>query len=304
MLLRFGLESGFPLVPLMAYTPYVAIATLLPLAITLLLRTWVPAFAIAIAGLLLLGAVSPRASGGPDSAEAGSVELRVVSSNIYRGRADMAGLMKIIRDTEADLLSLQELTPEAVGELDLLGLRELMPHRTRVWAGEYFGGGIFSRHPLEGLEPIETPPRVKATGELLSMPRAIVSAPEGLRLDVVAAHPYPPTRGRVGDWQYALDALPAAGTGPLGLLVGDFNATLDHDAFRQLLGRGYRDAGEVMGEGLKPTWQGKSSLLPPVTIDHVLADERIGIGDYEVHDLRGTDHETLSATLFLPPADG
>ena len=59
-----------------------------------------------------------------------------------------------------------------------------------------------------------------------------------------------------------------------------------------------------MGEGLEPTWQGKESLLPPVTIDHVLADRRVGIGDYEVHDLPGTDHETLSATLFLPGRDG
>ena len=87
--------------------------------------------------------------------------------------------------------------------------------------------------------------------------------------------------------------------GPRGLLIGDFNATLDHDALRDLLDEGYRDAGEVVGEGLTPTWKAGSVIPPPVTIDHVLVDERMGISEYEVHDLPGSDHEALSATLFL-----
>ena len=300
----FGLESGFPLVPLMAYTPYVAVATVLPLAITLLLRSWVPAFAVAVAGLFLLGAVVPRVFGGADEPEPGSVELRVVSANIYKGTADMGQLMGIVRDTDAGLLSVQELTHRAVRELDRLGLRRVLPYRVEVYSGEYYGGGIFSQYPLRELEPIRSLPRSDATGDLLGMPRALVDVPGAQPVDVVATHPFAPTRDGVEEWGDGLNALPGAGEGPLGLLAGDFNATLDHDTFRRLLERGYRDAGEVTGEGLETTWQGRGSRLPPVTIDHVLADERVGIGDYEVHDLRGTDHKTLSATLFLPPAGG
>ena len=302
----FGLEFGFPLVPLLAYTPYVAAATIIPLAVALFLRSWLAAEAVALAGLLLLAAILPRVDGGAEAAEPGSVELRVVSANIYRGKADLGELMEIVRDTDADVLSIQELTPEAMSRLDRLGLRRLLPYRAQVVAGEYFGGGIFSRYPLRDLDPIETLPRLQSTGDLLAMPRAIVAVPRARWVDVVAAHPYAPTRGDVGAWEDGLDALPAAGEGPgpLGALIGDFNATLDHGSFRDLLNRGYRDAGEVTGEGLEPTWQGRGSLLPPVTIDHVLADRRMGIGDYEVHDLEGSDHEALSATLFLPGTDG
>ena len=37
------------------------------------------------------------------------------------------------------------------------------------------------------------------------------------------------------------------------LLVGDFNATLDHAALRRLLDTGYRDAASVVGQGMTPT---------------------------------------------------
>ena len=126
---------------------------------------------------LLAGLVFPRATGGAEQAEAGRVDLRVVSANIYRGRADMGELMEIVRETDADLLSIQELSPEVVKELDRLGLRRLLPYRAQVVAGDYFGGGLFSRFPMRELEPVRTPPRIKATGELLSMPRAIVVVP-------------------------------------------------------------------------------------------------------------------------------
>jgi len=295
----FGLEWGYPLVPLLSYTPYAAVASVLPVAVALILRRPAPAIAAAMAGVLLAGLVFPRVTGGGERPEANDVTLRVVSANIYRGRADMRELMEIVRETDADLLSIQELSPEVVKELDRLGLRRLLPYRAQVVAGDYFGGGLFSRFPMRELEPVRTPPRIQATGELLSMPRAIVVVPRAPPVDVVAAHPYPPTDGHVGTWEDALEVLPAAGKGPRGLLIGDFNATLDHDGFRDLLDAGYRDAGEVTGEGLTPTWKAGSVIPPPVTIDHVLADERMGIGDYEVHDLPGSDHEALSATLFL-----
>ena len=297
----FGLEFDFPLVPLMAYTPYFAVAAVGPLAITLLLRAWVPAEVVALSALLLLAAVVPRVTGGAEAAQPGATELRVVSANVYRGKADLEELMEIVRDTDADLLSVQELQPDTTRELDRLGLRKLMPYRTLtvVPGGTTFGGGIFSRFPLRDLAPVRTPPRARVTGELLSMPRAIAYLPDRRRVDVVAAHPHPPTAGQVSNWEAGLEALPGAGEGPLGLLIGDFNATLDHDALRQLIDRGYRDAGEAMGEGLEPTWSAGRFFPPSVVIDHVLADERMGVSAYEVHNLPGSDHEALSATLFI-----
>jgi hypothetical protein len=37
-----------------------------------------------------------------------------------------------------------------------------------------------------------------------------------------------------------------------------------------------------------------------MTIDHVLADRRLGITDYGVDDLAGSDHRAIHARLVLP----
>ena len=63
---------------------------------------------------------------------------------------------------------------------------------------------------------------------------------------------------------------------------------------------GYRDAADVAGEGLEPTWPQDEYRSPPVTIDHVLADRRIGFADYDVLDLPGSDHRAVFARLVLP----
>jgi endonuclease/exonuclease/phosphatase (EEP) superfamily protein YafD len=53
---------------------------------------------------------------------------------------------------------------------------------------------------------------------------------------------------------------------------------------------------------LMPTWPAGDLLPPPVTIDHVLADERAGVRDYDVLDLRGSDHRPVLAEVSLGPA--
>lgn len=62
---------------------------------------------------------------------------------------------------------------------------------------------------------------------------------------------------------------------------------------------GYRDAAATVGAGLKPTWP-VGRRLPPVTIDHVLADERCGVQSVQTFTVPGTDHRALLADLVLP----
>jgi endonuclease/exonuclease/phosphatase family metal-dependent hydrolase len=81
------------------------------------------------------------------------------------------------------------------------------------------------------------------------------------------------------------------------VLAGDFNATFDHAAFRGVLDHGYTDAAEQTGRGLTPTWAGWG---PPITIDHVLVDNRCAVRDYSVLDLPGSDHNAVLADLQLP----
>ena len=287
-----GLDSGFPLVPLMAFTPYVAVVAFLVAGVALALRNWAAAGVTCLATLFLAAAVLPRAIGADTVDPAGRETLSVLSSNIYVGRADPKALVDLVDRYDVDLLSVQELTPKFARELRREGLRRRLPFAIEETRPRSAGGGLYSRLPLRKLPGSEF---------FFRMPRAVLTMPDGRRLRVVGVHPYPPGRGNDDLWREGLESLPAAGSGLPWVLVGDFNATLDVSLLRETIDRGYRDAGDVAGEGLVPTWPNRDHDLPPViTIDHVLADERLGVVDYGVEDLPGSDHRSIHAEMALP----
>jgi endonuclease/exonuclease/phosphatase (EEP) superfamily protein YafD len=288
----FGLDRGFPLVLVMVFTPYVAVGALLVAGFAVALRNWAAAMVAGIAMLSLATAILPRAIGDSTTEAAEHGTLRVLSANVYFGRADPEALLDLVDRFEADLVSVQELTPRFDRRLRRAGLARRLPNtilETRIGAS---GAGLYSRFPIR---------KLPGSQFFFRMPRAVVELPDGRRIRVAAVHPYPPVNGHVIVWSEALGSLPSAGEGMPWILVGDFNATLDQSLLRTTVDRGYRDAGDVAGEGLEPTWPDAGSMLPPViTIDHVLADERLGIVDYGVEDLPGSDHRSIHAELALP----
>jgi endonuclease/exonuclease/phosphatase family metal-dependent hydrolase len=85
------------------------------------------------------------------------------------------------------------------------------------------------------------------------------------------------------------------------VLVGDFNATLDHVRLRRLIATGYRDVASVRGRGFTASWPyDEKWWIPGVTIDHVLADRRVGVARYAVHPVPHSDHRAVFAELVLP----
>ena len=134
------------------------------------------------------------------------------------------------------------------------------------------------------------------------MPRAEVALPGDRALRVVAVHPFRRT-GQHRQLERRLHTLPSPDqAGPAWVLPGDFNATLDHAELRQVLDLGYRDAGDVTGNGLTPTWPEFGHRLPPITIDHILAQREIRVTSYAVEDIPGSDHRAVYARLAIPRA--
>jgi endonuclease/exonuclease/phosphatase (EEP) superfamily protein YafD len=290
----FGLEGGYPLVAMMAFTPYVAIAALLVAGVAVALRNWAAALLAAVAVLCLGAAILPRTIGSETADAAGHETLSVLAANVHHGTADPDALVALVDRYKPDLLSVEELTPSFAAKLQRAGIGDRLPESMLLTHRSASGAGLYSRLALT--------PLPHQTRFFFRMPRATISMPDGRRVRVVGVHPFPPLSGRVGVWKAALESLPSGGTGPPWVLAGDFNATLDHAEFRDLLDRGYRDAGEVTGRGLEPTWptMGHRFMPPAITIDHVLADRRLGIADYGVVDLPGSDHRTIHAQLVLP----
>jgi endonuclease/exonuclease/phosphatase (EEP) superfamily protein YafD len=288
-----GLESGFPAVQLMAFTPLVALASVLPIALAMWLgRRWAAALA-AVAAILLAIAVLPRSFGGPTEPEGGAgPSLGVLAANMKLGKGDPAELAALAEDLDVDVLAVVELTQELAGELDDAGLRELLPERALAAESGSFGAGLYARAGLGRGSTLQLP----GGFPVVYAPLAIDGAPS---LELYAVHAQPPTRNS-GEWDDDLRALPGAGGTPPRILMGDFNATLDHSEFRAVLDRGYADAADTLGKGLDPTWPEHRRFPPLVTIDHVLADERIGIRDYSTHEIAGSDHRAVFAELLLP----
>jgi endonuclease/exonuclease/phosphatase family metal-dependent hydrolase len=292
----FGLDGAHPFVAALAFTPYAAATAIAPVLLALVAREWIVAGVAALALAALVLAVAPRALDGPQLAGAGTPgrPLVVMTSNLLFGRADARAVMRLVREYHVDVLSLQELTPGAVRRLDAAGAHGLLPGRVLHPGRRAAGTGLMTRRPLRTVAV----PRPGASTQL----QAALGLPAGGQLRLVAVHPFPPISGAsVRDWQAVLRGLPApADGGRPHLLLGDFNATLDQRDLRRLLGRGYADAADATGDGLRPTFPVGTSQ-PPITIDHVLVPATIGVRRVSVHEVAGSDHRALIAELVLAP---
>lgn len=275
-------------VALTALTPYAVVAGGVLVLLGLLLRRWLNVLFALLATAALIYTVVPRVL--PDEVAAEGEPLRVLSVNTYFGGADAATIVEEVRGRRVDVLSLQELTPEMVAELDRAGLFAELPNRVLQPGPKADGTGIVSRYPLRELALV---PRTT-----LAQPSALVDLPVGRDVEFVAVHPlYPMGADTATVWAHDLVALPEPSlTGQPRVMAGDFNATLDHTRLKDLIGRGYLDAAATVGAGLTPTWPADWTA-PPVAIDHVLSSGGVRAEDHEVIDIPGSDHRAVFTTL-------
>jgi endonuclease/exonuclease/phosphatase family metal-dependent hydrolase len=280
-----------PAVLFLSFTPQVA-ATAPWAALGLrLARQRGPAAVAALAAAALGLVVGSRAIPRPQPSARGPM-LRVVTVNLYGGRADAEVIVATVRQADADVLFLQELTADAATRLKQAGLGDLMPHAQLEPRRGSRGSGIYSRFPL-GEGPRLAPVRAE-------QPTALLELPSGKAVELVCVHPAAPA-SRIGgavQWRQELAVLPPPGELPR-VLAGDFNASLDHAAFRDVLRLGYADAALQAGKALAPTWgpPGKGALL---TLDHVLVDRKCAVLACSVHLVPGTDHRAVYAEIQLP----
>lgn len=81
------------------------------------------------------------------------------------------------------------------------------------------------------------------------------------------------------------------------ILFGDFNASLDHREFLELLSTGLTDAAQATGRSLWPAWPEGSPLPPFVALDHVVVNDHLEVGQFTTVVVPGTDHAAVVAEL-------
>jgi len=290
----FGLERGWPLVPLLAFTPHAALLGLLAAALAVWRRWWAGAAVFGLCAVTLLAILAPRALPDRPPAGAPAVRLRVLAANVAGNAAAARSVLDDVRTWDVDVFSVVELSPRVAQAYDAAGARSLFPQRALRPLPGFSGTGLYSRLAVRRLRA----PR----GTLFGMTAAEARLPGAAPIELVSVHVRAPTGpGAAAGWRRDMRALPRGGEpGPVRVLAGDFNATLDHAELRRLLDRGYRDAAEQAGVALRPTWPA-GQPLSLVTIDHVLADRRARVVSARSVSISGSDHRGVLAELVLPP---
>jgi endonuclease/exonuclease/phosphatase (EEP) superfamily protein YafD len=280
-----------------ALSPYLMLCAPVSAALLLWGRHWI----LAIAGVGLTIAmlvVQLPFYRGSDEARTAGVGLRVMSANLRVGQADPSHLVRSARE-QADVLAVQELTPEGADRFSRAGLDAAFPYRWLEARSGPGGVGMWSRFPLD------TPRRIDGyTFAFLTAHIRIA----GVLTDptLVVAHVAGPWPQPIDDWRRDLNRLPAtmsevgeqAGTGSV-IVAADFNSTPDMRPFRALSSNGYRNAAEQSGAGIKPTFPADLRLPPLFVIDHILT-RNCTATSLRTLTIPGSDHRSLVATISIP----
>lgn len=308
--------SDLPYLPvIVALTPWFAATAVVALVLSRALGAGTRiAVRVLILGALVLEALwqgpflIPHAQVGASAgqasapAQASANTLRVMTCNVYKGRADPERIVELVRSEGVQVLALQETTRDFVSELERTGLGELLPYSSRASSDGVYGNGIWSALPISDAQS-------DAVGSSASaMPSGTVTlgaddSGAGARVCLVSVHTCAPVPGYWNLWKRSVEEIgsvrdrAAADTATRYVLMGDFNATYDHAPFREMLGGTLRDAAREVGR-LTLTWPADRASVPALSgIDHVVMGPGVGAQDIEVAPVAGTDHKALLATL-------
>ncbi|MFJ1707536.1 endonuclease/exonuclease/phosphatase family protein [Kitasatospora sp. NPDC088346] len=288
-----GWDDGTVLAMPMSTLPYATLATLVVLAALLALRSWRTAAAAGLLAAVLLALVGPRFVPDGASVPAAAPRLRVATSNAYLGQVDAAALVRLVREQRVDVLAVEELSPGAARRLDEAGIGELMPYREQPNNNDT---ALYSRLPLTRLDASDPAAARGQVGAQVTV--------AGHRVRLVAVHTYYPL-GNARKWADGFEGLEAAARADTrdSVLMGDFNATLDHAPMRALLDTGLTDTHAELGRGGSPTWPEHNAdfpYLPPIIqIDHVLHGGALTGVDVSEHTVHGSDHRAVVAELAV-----
>jgi endonuclease/exonuclease/phosphatase (EEP) superfamily protein YafD len=247
-----GIENG-PLAVAQILAPHLALACLALMVVAVVARSRALVIALAAVFVLFTG----RFGGEWWSPSQGTTadDLRVATWNLEAGERAGADAVRLLGDHPADIVALQELTPEVAAAIEsdpVLVAR--FPHRALEPRPGVAGIGLLSRFPIatvgDAIEPVRLEARIRLPDRTLV---------------VLNAHPFPARIGTLAGIPVGLDPtvrngdlerlrsrvaeLEAAGDDVL--FIGDFNTAPTEPAFRRLTGALHDAHAEV---GLGPGW--------------------------------------------------
>lgn len=292
---RFSRRPRHSTVLLALLGPYSLVLVVVAFALLAVAAPWPAAAAAAFVGLMVVLAQVQPWLGRPPRAGAAPV-LTVLTANLWEGRGDPDALLRLAREQAVDVVALQEVTPASLDALRAAGFDDAYPYAVEAPSDRWNGAALLSRLPLRD-------PLVTQRGDLLRTEAVVTLDPDDPDGDpaVVSVHVHAPWPPHPRPWLEQLDELRdnLRGRERPVVVAGDFNATLDHKPFRDVLGDGVRDAVIDTGAWWTRTYR---STLPAIWIDRVVVRGLVGLAS-STHPLPGSDHRAVVVRLGRTAVD-
>ncbi|HET6938355.1 MAG TPA: endonuclease/exonuclease/phosphatase family protein, partial [Nocardioides sp.] len=177
----------------------------------------------AVLAVVLLGLhvwwFAPQVVGSNPAPAEGAQRIVVMNANLYEGRGSAEDVVDAVRDNHVDVLVLEEITPQLLEQMDALGLAELLPDRVGEPDPFVAGTMILADQPLTDHVRLRT------------VFQGWEATYDGLT--VLGVHPVAPVDPAGWKADHAA-ILKQAEDDQADLIVGDMNATADHEPMRQL----------------------------------------------------------------------
>jgi endonuclease/exonuclease/phosphatase (EEP) superfamily protein YafD len=228
------------------------------------------------------------------SAPPGTATIRLVTANLLLTNTEVEELAGDLAATDADIILLQEVTPEHLADIRFVGLLQQYPYHVLDARAGFHGSAILSKLPVAG-----------GAAFLLAgspMTRADITTSVGA-VTVINVHTVAPiNESQARRWRGQFDLLAQQNgetDGPL-IMAGDYNATKDHSPMDGVLASGMRDAYSDAGTGVGATWpQWGSPMVPVMRLDHVLVNDQVTVLNARLEPNRGSDHLRLAVELAV-----
>lgn len=238
-------------------------------------------------GQLSAGAAAPSAS---------DTSARVMTLNTNHGAADAGQIVATVREQGVEVLAMQEVTSDFLERLRDAGIGDYLPHY--VYGTQTASGDGEFNALLLTTTPADASSNLVPT-EASAMPAGSIEL-GNKNVRFVSAHPGAPALGAQDLWATGLTGSDELeGYDDPCVVMGDFGATWDHQAYRSLLGNGFADASEQAGEGFHNTYPSGIESPALAETDHVAYSSGAGVyaSNLATVQIEGTDHKALLATV-------
>lgn len=271
---------------------------LLLLPLSLLFRRRLLVVELAAPFLMALLAYAPLFWPQTTAAQPESPRLSLLSYNINTANHQIEPVIQIIRESNADVVAIQELSPWMAEAIDAQ-LAADYPYRALHPQADFSGQGVLSRYPI----------RSDDFWQINLGHQRVELDWNGQPLVLFNVHPVHPLRGLRYDGESraeeVTDVLDRAGLETLPVVIaGDFNMTdfsADYARVAQLYSDSFREVGWGMGFTFPEFANVTGIALPPIArIDYIFYNADFQALEAQViAQSGGSDHRPLFAVLAL-----